>query len=1304
MKRISVILIISLCFFLSAADKAETAKPDYSKDKTLFVTATAHLDTQWRWTVVDTITKYIPATLLGNFKLFEKFPSYVFSFEGAYRYMLMREYYPEEYKKLKEYIKQGRWAVCGSWVDAVDTHIQSPESLIRQTLYGNGYFKEEFGKSSVDIFLPDCFGFGYALPTVAAHCGLKGFSSQKLTWGSAIGIPFDLGLWEGIDGSSIIAALNPDDYVATIRDDLRNSEKWKKTIQKQGEISDLYVGYKYFGVGDEGGAPDDESVSWLEKSINTDGIFKVVSVPADYMFRQIADATGKLPRYRGELLMTTHGTGCYTSQAAMKRWNKVNEILADSAEKASLIADWLGALPYQTEKIREAWIRFLAHGFHDDLTGTSIPEAYTFSWNDEIISMNVFDSVLRNAVGGVIRALDTKTKGIPVIIYNPLAISRKDIVEAEINLDKAYADENLNLLNEKGNPVPLQITSVRDYKIKIVFQAEMPPVGFSVYDLVKKEKNGGTAPAEKTENNKLENDRYLVEINDNGDIGRVFDKKTQKEILSEPIKLELFDNYSPVWPAWEILYKTVTAASRASVSSPVSIKKVESGPVRSVIEIVRKADGSEYKQRIILAAGDAGDRIEVENIVDWNTPGTLLKAAFPFTAKNLKADYNLGMGAITRGNNMEKKYEVPAQQWADITSEDGTYGAAVITDCKYGWDKPKDNELRLTLIHTPETSGSYKDQSTQDIGVHHFKYAVAPHKGDWRSGGIPEIADRVNQPLIAFTSIKHPGKLGRSFSFITVKGDGVAVKALKKAENEDGIIVRVQEEFGRLVKDASISFMASIVSAEEMNGQEERIGDARLVGGKLMFDLNPNSPKTFLVKIGKSKFKLDQPVSAPVKLEYNLDVVSTNANMKDGDFNGKGTTYPAELFPSTVSSDGITFKLGSGEDGRKNAIACKGQTINLPKAGFDRIYILAASANGDQSGKFIIGGREYELTIGQFDGFIGQWDSRVVNGEVQKDPALFIPAYIKKDKLAHVSTHLHASDGKNIPYSFGYIFEYSLPAAPGTKHIELPDNENIRIFAISVARNPNMESEPLQELYDSADGAGVMIKAPEKLFLDSMASELTSNRSGGEIHYTLDGSEPAKDSPLYSSPIKLSETTTVKARVFGTGNECENRTASITFEKAVLSDAVQVVNAEQGLSFDYFEGKWRELKDMLATKPLSAGVAHDFSMIDKNTKGLFGYRFKGYLKVEQDGIYKFHLVSDDGSRLIIHGKTVVDNDGLHGAEVQESGIIALKTGLHPVELLYFDRGWDKFLRISVTGPDGEKKPVNPDMFYYEIKK
>ena len=196
---------------------APKPQTDLSKDKTLYVVSTAHLDTQWNWTIQDTIRGHVPNTLRGNFAHFEKFPHYVFSFEGAFRYMLAKEYYPADYARLKGYVAKGRWAVAGSFVDACDVNIPSPESLIRQVLFGNGYFRREFGKTSRDVFLPDCFGFGYALPSIAAHCGVKGFSSQKLTWGCWTNIPFsNIGRWIGPDGASVVAVLQPGAYNSSV--------------------------------------------------------------------------------------------------------------------------------------------------------------------------------------------------------------------------------------------------------------------------------------------------------------------------------------------------------------------------------------------------------------------------------------------------------------------------------------------------------------------------------------------------------------------------------------------------------------------------------------------------------------------------------------------------------------------------------------------------------------------------------------------------------------------------------------------------------------------------------------------------------------------------------------------------------------------------------------------------------------------------------------------------------------------------------------------------------------------------------
>src|SRR2546427_7653119 len=188
------------------------AAPNLAKQPTLYVVAYAHLDTEWRWEYPQVISEYLTKTMRNNFALFEKYPHYIFNFTGANRYRLMKEYCPSDFERLKQYVASGRWFPAGSSMEEGDVNSPNAESIIRQILYGGQYFRREFGKTSAEYMLPDCFGFPASLPSILAHMGLKGFSTQKLTWGSANGIPFNVGVWEGPDGRGIIAAFNPGNY------------------------------------------------------------------------------------------------------------------------------------------------------------------------------------------------------------------------------------------------------------------------------------------------------------------------------------------------------------------------------------------------------------------------------------------------------------------------------------------------------------------------------------------------------------------------------------------------------------------------------------------------------------------------------------------------------------------------------------------------------------------------------------------------------------------------------------------------------------------------------------------------------------------------------------------------------------------------------------------------------------------------------------------------------------------------------------------------------------------------------------
>ncbi|HBB90437.1 MAG TPA: alpha-mannosidase [Bacteroidales bacterium] len=1235
---VAAILLVTPTAMLPAQDA------DGDKQKTLHVIGTAHFDTQWRWTIQTSINEYIPSTFNGNFKLFEKYPDYKFSFEGAIKYMLMKEYYPEAYQRMKEYIGAGRWNICGSSIDATDVNISSPESVIRTILLGQDYYKKEFGVQSYDIFLPDCFGFGYALPTIMTHCGLKGFSTQKLTWGAPFGVPFDIGCWQGVDGSKVFAALNGGSYGAKLRGDLSKDPKWNETVGKTGDKSGIYMGYRYFGTGDIGGAPEDSSVYYLEKAIHSDGPLKIVSAPADLMARQMTpEMLAKLPQFNGELLTSPHGNGCYTSQSAMKLLNRKNELLADAAERSAVTASWLGAAYYPKQTLNEAWTRFLWHQFHDDLTGTSIPEAYTFSWNDEILSQNQFAGILENSAGGVIRALDTRTDGVPVVVYNPLSIDREDLTQATLELPGTLTA--VRVLDAAGNEVPSQVVSMDGRKATIVFTAKCQPVSHTVFTVIPTEKGCAISTGLSISKNRMENNRYKVVIDKNGDVASIYDKLAKKELLKSPVRLQMLDNRSEAWPAWEIMYGAVTKAPRCYFDEPV-ISIVENGPARVTFKVVRKKEGSEMTQYISLGSGSAGDRLEFRNELNWATQGTLLKAAFPLTVSNPQATYDLGIGTIRRDNNQPKLYEVPAQQWADITAADNSYGVSILSDYKMGWDKPVDNLLRLTLVHTPQPGRSYVDQATQDIGFHTFSFAIAGHSGDWRQGATQWQATRLNQPLVTFTAPKHQGPLGKSFSLVSLNTGQVAIKALKQAQNSEEIIIRVQELFGQDAKQIKVKFPAAILSAREVNGVEEPAGSANLTGGELVFDLKGYQPKSFAIKLDKAPVVISKKSSQWIALNFDIDGISADANRTDGNFDGQGNTYPAELWPSEIVSGDVVFKMGSAEDGQNNFLSSKGQSISLPEGRYSTVYLLAASAGEDRTVEFSIDGKPCNAEIPGYTGKIGQWDNRIIkngykqsvriNGKAYPRPVETIPAYIKNVPVAYVATHRHlGNSNKNEAYIFGYLFRIALDIPAGAKTLHLPNQPDLKIAAITLSNDENRLTRP------AAPIAVEFNRDPQKV--REMAARLKEPVS-------MEGQAP------------LPALTNVSP------------------------------NLKPGLSYTYYEGRWRRLPDWSKLTPVKSGTLLAPELPAGHRPEFFGVVYDAFIKIPASGNYIFYATSDDGSSISIDNLLITDNDGSHG-EAEEAGYVALTAGWHKIRIQYYNGSTDLAFSVAVEGPGLKKQPI-----------
>jgi alpha-mannosidase len=1131
--------------------------PDLSRQPTLYVVGYAHLDTEWRWEYPQVIREYLPKTMRNNFALFEKYPHYIFNFSGANRYRLMKEYYPSDFLKLKQYVAAGRWFPAGSSMEESDVNSPSAESIFRQILYGNEFFRREFGKASVEYMLPDCFGFPASLPSILAHSGIKGFSTQKLVWGSAapvggpdspertpLGTPFNVGFWEGPDGKGVIAGINPGSYSADITTDLskplasvndplgstrdaqadlqRYQGDWAARVQRNGEVSGLFTDYHYYGTGDVGGAPKEQSVRLLESIIDRkqavlplprrsgeqqqptpapgapvlvgDGPVHVVSANAEQMFQDIKPVqAARLPRFKGELELTNHSAGSLTSEAYHKRWNRKNELLADAAEKASLAAAWLGGRSYPLERLNNAWTLVMGGQFHDLVPGTATPKAFEFAWNDDVLAMNQFAGVLSSATEAVASGMNTQTKGTAIIVYNPLNIQREDVVEADLSFPNG-PPQAVRVYGPDGKEVPAQLESPSNGSAKVLFLATAPSVGFAVYD-VQAADAPGAASELKVSDSSLENARYNVKLDANGDVSSIFDKKVRRELLAGPIRLAISTDNPRQWPAWNMDFEDEQRPPRSLVGGPAKVRVVESGPVRVAVEVAREGENSKFVQTIRLSAGDAGNRVEFSNSVDWNTKEANLKATFPLSAANKLATYNWDVGTIQRPNEYERQFEVASHQWIDLTDQAGGYGVTVLTDCKNASDKPNDNTVRLTLIRTPGTRGGYADQGTQDLGHHDFVFGFAGHGGDWQQAQTDWQAYRLNQPLLGFESAKHAGALGNSFTLLHLNNSRVRVLALKRAERADEIIVRLVEIDGKEAGNVHLTFAAPVTAAREVDGQERPIGPATVKAGEILTSFSPFQLRTFAVQLAPAAKRLSAPKEQQVALKYDSSVSTHEGRPTEGCFDcsldrptaPQGKALPAEMLPRVISYGGIHFNLAPAEG--PNAVTAHGQTIPLPAGTFTRLYLLAASAGGDQIASFNAGNQPVQLAIQEWTGFIGQWDDRIWRREEQPIPQRpgapapppgtprtrineyaemvgLKPGFIKRADVAWFASHRHDEGGANEPYAYSYLFAYSIDLPPDAHTFTLPDNDRIRILAVTVSAEHD-RVHPVQPLHDT---------------------------------------------------------------------------------------------------------------------------------------------------------------------------------------------------------------------------------------------
>jgi len=211
-----------------------------------------------------------------------------------------------------------------------------------------------------------------------------------------------------------------------------------------------------------------------------------------------------------------------------------------------------------------------------------------------------------------------------------------------------------------------------------------------------------------------------------------------------------------------------------------------------------------------------------------------------------------------------------------------------------------------------------------------------------------------------------------------------------------------------------------------------------------------------------------------------------------------------------------------------------------------------------------------------------------------------------------------------------------------------------------------------------------IIQKDYSIFIDKIEPVITSSNSNFEIRYTLDGTMPSIESPLFSGKVTITESTTLSARCFRDGKPASDSVCRV-FTKVIPFAAVKKDNLKPGVQFRYYEGDWDSLPEFGKMDPVKSGITADFNLGEKIKGDYFGFLFEGFIQLDVEGIYEFMTDSDDGSQLFIDDRLVVDNDGLHGM-VQKAGAIALTKGLHKIKVTFFEQGGQDDLKVYWKTP------------------
>ncbi|MFH1023228.1 MAG: glycoside hydrolase family 38 C-terminal domain-containing protein [Planctomycetota bacterium] len=779
--------------------------------KTMHMVCNAHLDPVWLWEWEEGVAAAI-STFRTAADLCEEFDTFVFNHNEAILYRWVEEYDPSLFKRIRKLARQGKWHIMGGWHLQPDCNMPSGESFVRQILQGRKYFLQKFGIRPTTAINFDPFGHTRGLVQILAR---SGFTSYLFCRPDQNECPLDGDefIWEGYDGSRVVASRASAFYNSGLGEARKKAEGFLS--KNPGKSCAILL----WGVGNHGGGPSRKDVRDLNRLIESRADVRIIHSTPEAYFHELSRRKD-LPIRRKDL--NPFAVGCYTSMAEIKQKHRQLENELFATEKMASAAWCQGLMDYPAAELQQASLDLATAEFHDILPGSSVPPVEQTSIRLMNHGLEILSRLKARAFfilsGGQPRA---RGKQIPILVYNPHPFPVKSIVECEFQ----PADQNWRagfvdvVATRQGKDLPSQVEQEIsnipiEWRKRVVFAAELAPSQMNRFDCRLIERPAKPKARVKEREGRIRvaaGDQDVVVNARTGLIDRFRVRGRDFVVPGAFLPIVMADDADPWGTRFRRLDKQAgafrllsrkDAARLSGISAPSvpAVRVIEDGQVRTVVEAMFGYGDSyicqQYKISKVLP------QMEVEVRVFWNEKDRMLKLSIPTSDPGAICKGQVAYGTDTLPSNGD---EAVAQKWVAVVSARNNTALSVLNERNYGFDCRNGN-LRLSLLRGAAYSAYpinkrehvLQDRFTprMDQGERLFRFLVEGSRVGERLETVDREALVYNERPMAL-SFFPDGAGNRPKPFVRLSDRAVQITATKKAEDGDGLIIRLYEPTGK---------------------------------------------------------------------------------------------------------------------------------------------------------------------------------------------------------------------------------------------------------------------------------------------------------------------------------------------------------------------------------------------------------------------------------------------------------------------------------------------------------------------------